>query len=69
SKIQEISPISNALKIASSKFLQIEKALEMWIGTVEQYKLTLTSKVICQKALQFAALLGISEEEFRASQG
>ncbi|CAG8605754.1 4009_t:CDS:2 [Gigaspora margarita] len=69
SEIQEISPTSNAFKTASPKFSQIERALEMWIGTVEQHKLTLTGEVIRQKALHFAALLGISEEEFRASQG
>src|SRR5260364_14626 len=68
-EIQEILPTSNALKTASPKFPQIKRALEMWIGTVEQHKLTLTGEVIRQKALQFAALLGISEEEFRASQG
>ncbi|CAG8708030.1 33741_t:CDS:10 [Gigaspora margarita] len=45
----------------SSKFLQVERAFEIWISTVEQHKLTLTD--------EFASLLGISEEEFRASQG
>ncbi|CAG8560395.1 20555_t:CDS:2 [Gigaspora rosea] len=69
SEVQETSQISNALKIASPKFPQVEKALEIWIGSAEQQNLIITGDIIRQKALQFATLLGISDEEFKASQG
>ncbi|CAG8774375.1 4514_t:CDS:1, partial [Cetraspora pellucida] len=69
SDVKEISPNSNALKIVGPKFPQVEKALEMWVGTAEQQQLTLTGDVIRQKALQFAKLLNVSEDEFKASQG
>ncbi|CAG8822447.1 6125_t:CDS:2, partial [Gigaspora rosea] len=68
-EVQETSQISNALKIASPKFPQVEKALEIWIGSAEQQNLIISGNIICQKALQFATLLGISEEKFKASQG
>lgn len=41
----------------------------MWISTAEQKQLTLTGEVIRQKALEFATLLGVSEDEFKASEG
>ena len=69
SEVQEVSRTANALKIVGPKFSQVEKALEMWISTAEQQQLTLTGDVIRQKALDFATLLDIPEEEFKASQG
>ncbi|CAG8797812.1 36873_t:CDS:2, partial [Gigaspora margarita] len=60
SKVQETLQISNALKIASPKFPQI--------GSAKQQNLIISGNIIRQKALQFAILLGISEEEFKASQ-
>ncbi|CAG8680309.1 14634_t:CDS:2 [Gigaspora margarita] len=68
SEIREVSEDANALKIASPKFLQIEQTLGMWISTAEQKQLTLTGEVIRQKALEFATLLGVSEDEFKASE-
>ncbi|CAG8810521.1 7174_t:CDS:2, partial [Gigaspora margarita] len=44
SEIREVSKDANALKIASSKFLQIEQALGMWISTAEQKQLILTGE-------------------------
>ncbi|CAG8533179.1 24696_t:CDS:2 [Cetraspora pellucida] len=69
SNVKEILPNSNVLKIVGPKFPQVEKALEMWVGTAEQQQLTLIGDVIRQKALQFAKLLNVSEDEFKASQG
>ncbi|CAG8834943.1 17513_t:CDS:2, partial [Cetraspora pellucida] len=63
----EVSKNANAFKTTSPKFSQIEQALGMWIGTAEQRQLILIGKVICQKALEFAALLGVSESDFKAS--
>ncbi|CAG8845458.1 40145_t:CDS:2, partial [Gigaspora margarita] len=57
SEVQETLQISNALKIASPKFPQVEKALEIWIGSAEQQNLIITGDIIHQKALQFAMLL------------
>ncbi|CAG8815502.1 712_t:CDS:2, partial [Gigaspora rosea] len=68
SEIHKVSKDANALKIASPKFSQIEQALEMWISTAEQRQLTLTGEVIRQKALEFAKLLGVLEDEFKASE-
>ncbi|CAG8443976.1 3299_t:CDS:2 [Cetraspora pellucida] len=69
SEVQETSNTASALRITGPKFPQIEQALGMWIGTVEQQQLTLTGDVIRQKALYFATLLGVSENEFKASEG
>ncbi|CAG8814708.1 24018_t:CDS:2, partial [Cetraspora pellucida] len=49
------------------KFPQIEQALGMWISTAEQRQLILTGEVIRQKALEFVALLGVPESDFKAS--
>ncbi|CAG8811091.1 15577_t:CDS:2, partial [Gigaspora margarita] len=65
SEVQETSQISNTLKIASSKFSQVEKALEIWIGSAEQQNLIITSDIIRQKALQFATLLGLYNHQIQ----
>ncbi|CAG8742531.1 15666_t:CDS:1, partial [Cetraspora pellucida] len=69
SDISEVSKNANAFKTTSPKFPQIEQALGMWIGTAEQRQLILIGEVIRQKALEFAALLGVPESDFKASDG
>ncbi|CAG8507032.1 9105_t:CDS:2 [Gigaspora margarita] len=59
SEIREVSKDANALKMAT---------LGIWISTAEQKQLTLTGEVIRQKALEFATLLGVLEDEFKASE-
>ncbi|CAG8836464.1 8595_t:CDS:2, partial [Gigaspora margarita] len=61
SDVHEVSKNANALKTNGPKFSQIEQALGMWIGAAKQRQLILTEEVICQKVLEFAALLEVSK--------
>ncbi|CAG8842667.1 46300_t:CDS:2 [Gigaspora margarita] len=45
SEVQETSQISNALKIASPKFSQVEKALEIWISSAKQQNLIISARI------------------------
>jgi hypothetical protein len=71
-KWEDLNESSYSAKAKSSKqakYPQVEQALELWVGTLEQRKLTLTGDLLRQKALTFAEYFGISAEEFKASNG
>jgi hypothetical protein len=64
-----ISSKANAKTTKPPRYPQVEKALDLWVGTLEQRRLTLTGDLLRQKALVFAELFGVSGEDFKASKG